>query len=61
MKSVKCAECSKASGFDGCAHVVCPMRKPITAQQQGSVELMRSVGADPILSGAVRRQPTNKE
>ena len=27
-----CPECGKKSGFDGCAHVVCPKRKPVTAR-----------------------------
>jgi hypothetical protein len=30
-----CAECGKASGHDGCVHVVCPMRKPWGSMDSG--------------------------
>lgn len=35
MKKIeKCKECNKSSGFDGCSHVECQKRKPITANNQ---------------------------
>lgn len=30
----KCLSCKKSSGFDGCSHIECPKRKPITANNQ---------------------------
>lgn len=60
---MKCEACKKGSGFDGCARVVCSMRKPITAQVSGSPYNAPTTGVlhGIATNGGIRKTPTNKE
>ncbi len=61
-KPAKCTECGKSSGFEGCSHMECPKRKPLTAQSPEAWD--KDLSFRPIRwlkDGGTAKTPTNKE
>ncbi len=59
----KCETCKKGNaGWEGCAYVVCPKRKPVTVNSPSYYDGRQIATNDKPLSGSTsRKSPTNKE
>jgi hypothetical protein len=59
----KCSTCQRgAAYFEGCSHVECPKRKPVTAQAIGDTYGCHARGVlfGLAANGGVRREPTTR-